>query len=88
MRAPVPGLGHSSPIVAGETVLVTTAVPVGRSESDLRVGRAGVAMAADFVPHEMASLPRMPQVVPDQLLELEEAVSPRPSRLPPVLDAK
>jgi len=39
-RAPLPGLGNSSPVVWGERVYVTTAVAEGGSEP-LRVGRTG-----------------------------------------------
>ena len=50
---PIPGLGHSSPIVWGSRVYVTTAVPASGS---MRVvtgdsGKAGIDSAADTVSH-------------------------------------
>jgi len=47
----VPGLGHSSPIVWGERVYLTTAVPLEKASSEVRVGDAGIAAAADMVRH-------------------------------------
>jgi outer membrane protein assembly factor BamB len=45
-RAPVPGLGHSSPIVWGDRIFVCTAIPEGE-EASLMVGRSGAPTAAD-----------------------------------------
>jgi outer membrane protein assembly factor BamB len=36
----IPGLGHSSPVIAGERVFVTTAIS-GRDDADLRIGLYG-----------------------------------------------
>ena len=40
-RVPVPGLGHSSPVVWGDRVFLTTAVPVGANEQPLKTGLYG-----------------------------------------------
>lgn len=45
-RAPIPGLGHSSPVVWGDRVFVCTAVPEGEA-ADLMLGRGGQPTAAD-----------------------------------------
>ncbi len=51
-RTPVPGLGHSSPIVHGDRVFVTTAVR-GKGEDRLKVGLYGdIDSVADDSPHE------------------------------------
>jgi outer membrane protein assembly factor BamB len=50
-RLPVPGLAHSSPIVWGERVYVTTAVPLEKAPDELRLGEAGIGAAADMVRH-------------------------------------
>ena len=39
-KTPIPGLGHSSPIVSGDLVCVTTAIS-GRGQDDLKVGLYG-----------------------------------------------
>src|SRR5687768_15535752 len=40
-KTPVPGLGHSCPIVWGDRVFLTTAVPVSRGDEQLRTGLYG-----------------------------------------------
>ncbi len=45
-RTPVPGLAHSSPIVWGDRLFVTTAVPLSGS-SDVRIGLYGDGDSAD-----------------------------------------
>jgi outer membrane protein assembly factor BamB len=53
-RLPVPGMAHSSPIVWGDRVYVTTAVPLEKAGSDLRPGDkrlGGIDSAADMVRH-------------------------------------
>ncbi|MCA9244793.1 MAG: PQQ-binding-like beta-propeller repeat protein [Phycisphaerales bacterium] len=50
-KTDIPGLAHSSPIVWGDRVFVTTAIPVG-GESSLRVGLYGDGgSASDMVEH-------------------------------------
>lgn len=54
-RAALPGLGHSSPIVSGDRVYVTTAVSDVAASRSLTLGdsdRAGIGAAGDVVPHE------------------------------------
>ena len=48
-RVPLPGLAHSSPIVWGDRVFVTTAVKLSGDEPELRVGLYG---SIDSVPDE------------------------------------
>ena len=55
-KTPLPGLAHSSPIVWGDRVYVTTAVAAGAPEAASRVRTgdsraAGIGAAADMVPH-------------------------------------
>ena len=53
-KLPVPGLAHSSPIVWGDRVYVTTAVPLEQAADDVRLGdssRAGIGAAKDMVRH-------------------------------------
>ncbi len=51
-RAAIPGLGHSSPIVWGNRVFVTTAVSDAAAAQALTVGEdAGIDPANDVVPH-------------------------------------
>lgn len=45
-RVPIPGLGHSSPVVWGDRVFVCTAVPEGEA-AELMLGRGGQPTAAD-----------------------------------------
>lgn len=45
-RAPIPGLGHSSPIVWGDRIFVCTAVPEGDAAA-LMLGSGGQPTAAD-----------------------------------------
>ncbi len=45
-RAPVPGLGHSSPIVFGDRIFLATAISE-EGEAPLQVGRSGKSTAAD-----------------------------------------
>lgn len=48
----IPGLGHSSPIVSGELVCVTTAIS-GRPDASLRVGLYGdITPVEDLSPHQ------------------------------------
>ena len=52
-RVAIPGLGHSSPIVWGDRIYVTTAVAAG-GDASVRTGdssRAGIGAAKDLVPH-------------------------------------
>ena len=52
---PIPGLGHSSPIVWGDRVYVTSAVATRGREAPAVTGLmdvVGIAMAADMVEHE------------------------------------
>jgi outer membrane protein assembly factor BamB len=53
-RTPVPGLAHSSPIVWGERIFLTTAVPLADADTSLRLGNvdaAGIGAARDLVRH-------------------------------------
>jgi outer membrane protein assembly factor BamB len=51
-KTPIPGLGHSSPIVWGDTLFVATAIS-GKKESGLKVGLYGdIAPVQDDTPHE------------------------------------
>lgn len=53
-KTPIPGLAHSSPIVVGDVVYLTTAVPIEDRETELVTGDvnvAGIAAASDQVPH-------------------------------------
>lgn len=45
-RAPIPGLGHSSPVVWGDRIFVCTAIPEGEA-AELMLGRGGQPTAAD-----------------------------------------
>ncbi|MDA0348974.1 MAG: PQQ-binding-like beta-propeller repeat protein [Verrucomicrobia bacterium] len=45
-RAPIPGLGHSSPVVWGDRIFVCTAIPEGE-EAALVLGPGGAPTAAD-----------------------------------------
>ena len=54
-RTPVPGLGHSSPVVWGNRVFLTTAVSAVAAAQSLTLGdsdRAGIDPAKDVVPHQ------------------------------------
>jgi len=54
-KAQVPGLGHSSPIVAGDLVIVTTAVAVDGANAPVTLGNssvAGIGSASDTGVHE------------------------------------
>ncbi len=54
-KAPIPGLGHSSPVVWGDRVFVTTAVAPGSAAASVALGdvdRAGTDPAKDLVPHQ------------------------------------
>ena len=54
-RTAIPGLGHSSPIVFGSRVYVTTAVPLGGGNTNLKLGdssRAGIDSAPDTARYE------------------------------------
>lgn len=51
----IPGMGHSSPIVSGDRVFVTTAVPAASGDARLMLGdssRAGIDSATDTGRHE------------------------------------
>lgn len=51
---PIPGLGHSSPIVWDDRVYVTTAVPLERASDEVKIGDsdvAGIDAADDVVRH-------------------------------------
>jgi outer membrane protein assembly factor BamB len=51
-RTPVPGLGHSSPIVWGDGLYLATAISA-RKDADLKIGLYGdIAPVADDTPHE------------------------------------
>jgi outer membrane protein assembly factor BamB len=53
-RTAIPGLGHSSPIVWGNRVYVTTAISAAAAAQTLSLGdsdRAGIDPADDLVPH-------------------------------------
>jgi len=50
----LPGLGHSSPIVWGERIYITSAVPLEKTSDELKTGdvdAAGIDPAKDLVPH-------------------------------------
>lgn len=49
-KTPIPGLGHSSPVVWGDVVYVTTAVP-SSGESKLEMKNDSVVFAEDLVQH-------------------------------------
>ena len=51
-RTPVPGLGHSSPIVWGDRIFLTTAVSSDTAAQTLVLGEAGIDPANDVVPHQ------------------------------------
>jgi outer membrane protein assembly factor BamB len=54
---PLPGLSHSSPIIWGDRVYVTTAVKEGDAEAELRVGLYGdIQPVEDDTPHEFRLL--------------------------------
>jgi len=38
-KAPIPGRGHSSPVLWGDKIFVTTAVPIGQPAADAPSGR-------------------------------------------------
>jgi outer membrane protein assembly factor BamB len=51
-KTPIPGLGHSSPVVWGDTVYLSTSIS-GQKESGLKVGLYGdIAPVEDSTPHE------------------------------------
>jgi outer membrane protein assembly factor BamB len=51
-KTPIPGLGHASPVVWGDSVYVATSIS-GKSESGLRVGYYGdIKPVEDDTPHE------------------------------------
>jgi outer membrane protein assembly factor BamB len=51
-KTPIPGLGHSSPIVWDDLVFVTTAVREGEDDQDLKVGLYGnITPVNDPTPH-------------------------------------
>lgn len=52
-RTAIPGLGHSSPIVWGDRIFVTTAVSSAASAANVALGDSGgIEPANDVVPHE------------------------------------
>ena len=51
-RTPIPGLGHSSPIVWGDRIFLTTAVSSAASAQKVATGDAGIDPVNDVVPHE------------------------------------
>lgn len=53
-KLPIPGLGHSSPIVWGDRIYLTTAVALERTTDELKLGdvdAAGIDPAKDLVRH-------------------------------------
>ena len=53
-KLPLPGLGHSSPIVWGDRIYVTAAVPLEKTADELKLGdsdQAGIDAAKDLVRH-------------------------------------
>jgi outer membrane protein assembly factor BamB len=53
-KLPIPGLGHSSPIVWGDRIYLTTAVALERTSDELKLGdvdAAGIDPAKDVVRH-------------------------------------
>jgi outer membrane protein assembly factor BamB len=53
-KLPIAGLGHSSPVVWGERVYLTTAVPLEPASGELKLGnsdQAGIDAAKDLVRH-------------------------------------
>jgi outer membrane protein assembly factor BamB len=51
-RTPVPGLGHGSPVVWGDTIYIPTAIG-GRKDAGVKVGLYGdITPVADDTPHE------------------------------------
>ena len=51
-KTPIPGLGHSSPVVWGDQIFITTSIS-GRKEAGLKVGLYGdIAPVEDDTPHE------------------------------------
>ena len=53
-RTPIPGLGHSSPVVAGDRIYLTTAIANSAAAQAVTLGDAdvaGVDPAKDLVPH-------------------------------------
>jgi outer membrane protein assembly factor BamB len=53
-QTPIPGLGHSSPVVSGNRVFLTTAVSSSAAAQALKLGdsdAAGIDPADDLVPH-------------------------------------
>ncbi len=56
-KTPIPGLAHSSPIIWGDRIFLTTAVRKDEGEAVLRVGRYGsVRSVQDQSPHEFQVL--------------------------------
>jgi len=56
-RAPIPGLAHSSPVVWGDRLFVTTAVKQGETEPELKVGLYGdISSVADEGLHQFRLL--------------------------------
>jgi hypothetical protein len=53
-KVALPGLAHSSPIVWGNQVFVTTSVPLDKAPDELKVGNAGIDAARDMVRHSGA----------------------------------
>ncbi|MCR9198554.1 MAG: sulfatase-like hydrolase/transferase [Planctomycetaceae bacterium] len=56
-RTPIPGLGHSCPIIAGDRLFVATARPDDDAETDVQIGRGGnVDTASDDSEHTWSVL--------------------------------
>jgi outer membrane protein assembly factor BamB len=51
-RTPIPGLGHSSPIVWADRIFLTTAVSSDAAAQTVALGEAGIDPANDLVPHQ------------------------------------
>lgn len=50
-RTALPGFGHSSPVVSGGRILLTTAAAVKPSEQGKPTSQGGISAATDWVPH-------------------------------------
>jgi outer membrane protein assembly factor BamB len=53
-KTPIPGLAHSSPVIWGDRVYLTSAVPADATDQSVKTGNvdvAGIDAARDLVPH-------------------------------------
>jgi outer membrane protein assembly factor BamB len=55
-KVPVPGRGHSTPVIAGDRLFLTTAVPTGRASASAGRGRGGGGNADAGLEHRFEVL--------------------------------